>query len=138
MIDWNEAFAKKANRRLARERVGWLVTVGADLAPQPRPVWFLWDGGTVLLYSQARARKVAHIALHPKVAFHLNTDEEGGKVAVLLGEALADPAAPPADKLPAYLRKYRQGIRGLEMTPEEFAKEYSVAIRIRPDSLRGW
>ncbi len=138
MIDWNEKFAKKVNRRLVKERVAWLVTVGADLTPQPRPVWFLWDGGTILIYSQAKARKIAHIAGHPKVAFHLNTDEDGSHVAVLLGEAAADPKTPPADKMPAYLKKYRKGIRELEMTPEEFAREYSVSIRIKPLSLRGW
>jgi PPOX class probable F420-dependent enzyme len=138
MIDWNEKFAKKVNRRLAKERVGWFVTVGADLNPQPRPVWFVWDGETILVYSQAKARKVSHIAGHPKVAFHLNTDEDGSHVAVLLGEAAADSKTPPADKMPAYLKKYRKGIRELEMTPEEFAREYSVPIRIRLLSLRGW
>jgi PPOX class probable F420-dependent enzyme len=138
MIDWSEKFARKAGKRLAKERVGWLVTVGSDLTPQPRPVWFLWDGETILVYSQAKARKVAHIAAHPKVAFHLNTDEDGSHVAVLIGEAAADPKIPPAHKLPAYLRKYRKGIRELELTPEDFARDYSVAIRIRPTSLRGW
>jgi PPOX class probable F420-dependent enzyme len=138
MIDWNEKFARKASRRLAREKVGWFVTVGADLNPQPRPVWFLWDGETILLYSQAKARKVAHITAHPKVAFHLNTDEEGSHVAVILGEAAVDAGAPAADKNPAYLKKYRQGIRGLDMTPEEMAREYPLAIRINPLSLRGW
>jgi PPOX class probable F420-dependent enzyme len=138
MIDWDEKFARKVNRRLLKERVGWLVTVGADLSPQPRPVWFLWDGETILLYSQAKARKVAHIKLHPKVAFHLTTDEEGGRVAVLLGKAAADPATPPADSMPAYMKKYQTGIRGLGMTLEEFAREYPVAIRIKPESVRGW
>jgi PPOX class probable F420-dependent enzyme len=101
-------------------------------------VWFLWDGGTILVYSQAKARKVAHIAAHPKVAFHLNTDEEGSRVAVLLGEAAVDAGAPAADKMPAYLKKYRKGIRELEMTPEDFGRDYSVPIRIKPLSLRGW
>jgi len=138
MVDWNEKFARKASRRLAKERVGWFITVGADLTPQPRPVWFLWDGETILVYSQSKARKVAHIAGHPKVAFHLNTDAEGSHVMVIHGTAAADTAAPPADKMPAYLKKYRKGIRELEMKPEEFAKDYSVAIRIRPTGLRGW
>jgi PPOX class probable F420-dependent enzyme len=138
MIDWNEKFALKLAHRLEKERVGWFVTVGEDLNPQPRPVWFLWDGEFLLVFSQPKARKVSHIAAHPKVAFHLNTDEEGGHVAVLLGEAAVDPNSPPADEVPAYLRKYQKGIHDLHMTPEEFARDYSVAIRIRPVSLRGW
>ncbi len=138
MVDWNEKFARKAARRLEKERVGWFVTVGADQNPQPRPVWFLWDGETILVYSKPKARKIAHIKSHPKVAFHLNTDEEGSHVMVIHGVAEVDAGAPPADKMPAYLKKYRKGIRELEMKPEEFAKDYSVAIRIKPASLRGW
>jgi PPOX class probable F420-dependent enzyme len=138
MIDWNEKLARKVSRRLAKEHVGWLVTVGADLRPQPRPVWFAFDGDSIVLYSQAKARKIAHIGAHPKVAFHLNTDEEGGDVAVLLGAAAVDPHTPAADKNSVYLRKYRKGIRDLEMSPEEFAKDYSVPIRIQLRSLRGW
>jgi PPOX class probable F420-dependent enzyme len=138
MVDWNEKFASKVSRRLEKEHVGWFVTVGADLNPQPRPVWFYWDGESILVFSQARARKLAHIANHPKVSFHLNTDEEGSHVVVIHGEAAVDGDCPPVDKVAGYMRKYRKGIRGLEMTPEAFAREYSVAVRIRPSSLRGW
>ena len=138
MIDWNEKFARKVGRRLAKERVGWLVTVGSDLIPQPRPVWFLWDGETILLFSQAKARKIVHISKNPKVAFLLNTDEEGSHVVVLLGEAAVDPKSLPAYKVPAYIKKFRKGIADLDLTPEEFSREYPVAIRVKPASLRGW
>jgi PPOX class probable F420-dependent enzyme len=138
MIDWNEKFARKVSRRLAKERVGWLVTVGSEMIPQPRPVWFLWDGETILLFSQAKARKIAHLSKNPKVAFLLNTDEDGDHVVVLLGEAAVDPACAPAHKVPAYMKKYRTGIKSLEMKPEEFSRDYSVAIRVKPGSLRGW
>lgn len=138
MIDWNEKFARKVSRRLAKERVGWLITVGSEMIPQPRPVWFLWDGETILLFSQAGARKIAHLSKNPKVAFHLNTDEDGDHVIVLLGEAAVDPACAPAHKVPAYMKKYRTGIKSLEMKPEEFSRDYSVAIRVKPSSLRGW
>jgi PPOX class probable F420-dependent enzyme len=138
MIDWTEKFARKVSRRLTKEHVGWLVTVGSDLTPQPRPVWFLWDGKTILVFSKPDARKVHHIAAHPKVSFALNTDPEGSEVTVLTGTAAVDPDAPPAHKIPAYVRKYRKGIADLEMKPEEMAREYSTAIRITPETMRGW
>jgi len=138
MIDWTEKFARKAARRLAKERVGWFVTVGSDLVPQPRPVWFLFDGRTILIYSKPDARKIRHIAEHPNVSFFLNTDKEGDEVTVFIGKAAVDPAAPHANKMPAYLRRYRMGIAGLGKTPEKMALEYSTAIRIAPESLRGW
>lgn len=138
MIDWTEKFARKVSRRLSKERVGWFVTVGSDLTPQPRPVWFLWDGESILVFSQPRARKIAHLTANPKVSFHLNTDEEGSHVVVIAGEAAVDPNSPPVNKVPAYLKKYRKGIVALEMTAEDFGREYSVAIRMTPRSLRGW
>ncbi len=138
MIDWQDKFARKAARRLAREKVAWFITVGSDLVPQPRPVWFLWDGATILLYSKPEARKVRHVARNPRVSFALNTDSDGDEVTVLTGTAALDPSAPPAHKQPAYLRKYRKGIAALGMTPEAMAREYSAAIRITPGTLRGW
>ncbi|MGI9252887.1 MAG: pyridoxamine 5'-phosphate oxidase family protein, partial [Thermomicrobiales bacterium] len=40
------AFAARVVRHLEHDQVAWLVTVDADGAPQPSPVWFLWDGAT--------------------------------------------------------------------------------------------
>jgi PPOX class probable F420-dependent enzyme len=138
MIDWDDTFARKAVRRLAHERVGWLITVGADQTPQPRPVWFLWEDGTILVYSKPDARKVSHIAANPKVSFILNTDKDGDEVTVFTGLAAIDPAAPQAHKNSAYLRRYRKGIANLGLKPEAMAGEYATAIRITPLALRGW
>ena len=109
----------------------WLTTVDLNLTPQPRPVWFIWENDSVLIFSQAKAHKVAHIKKNPKVALHFNTDETGDKhVIVFTGEASIDANCPPADQVDAYFEKYKQGISDLDMTPEEFSNEYSVALRI--------
>ena len=128
-------------RRLKEEYFVWLTTVGSDLSPQPRPVWFIWEAarGSFLIYSQPHAHKVHHIAEHPNVALHFNTDASGDNdVLVFIGRAEIDPDAPPAHKVRAYMNKYREGVAGLKMTPEEMAREYSVAIRVTPTSVRGW
>ncbi|MBN2084390.1 MAG: hypothetical protein JW748_04135 [Anaerolineales bacterium] len=101
-------------------------------------MWFVREGDTTLVCGRPGARTVAHFAAHPKVAFHLNTDKEGGSVTVLVREAAADPNFPPAPKMPAHLKKCRKGIRELKMTPEDFVKNYSAEIRINPLGLRGW
>lgn len=130
---------KKAGRLIKREYIIWLTTVDANLVPQPRPVWFVWDRDSFLVFSQPQAHKVAHLKRHPAVSLHFNTDESGDKdVVVYIGNAVLDPAIPAAHKVPAYLKKYRKGIRNLGMTPEQFSREYSVAIRIKPAGLRGW
>jgi PPOX class probable F420-dependent enzyme len=139
MIDFTTEFGQRVLRRLENEYFVWFTTVGADLTPQPRPVWFAWEGESFLIYSQPGARKVAHIRQHPNVALHFNSDARADEnVTVILGRAEFDPGAPPAHEAPAYFEKYAGGITGLGMTPEEFSRDYSLAIRVQPARLRGW
>jgi len=139
MIDLATKLGRKAKRHLKQQYIVWLTTVGADLSPQPRPVWFIWDGASFLIFSQPHAHKVRHVTAHPQVALHFNTDETGDTdVVIFVGTAVIDTTAPPAHKVRAYLTKYRAGIEALGMTPEQFSAEYSVAIRVTPTTLRGW
>jgi len=139
MIDLSSDFGRAVRQHLENEYVIWLTTVDSELTPQPRPVWFIWEDDSFLIFSQAKAHKVAHIKKHPKVALHFNTDESGDKhVMVFSGEAFIETSNPPAHKVPAYFEKYKYGIAGLEMTPQGFSDEYSVAIRIRATGIRGW
>ncbi len=139
MIDLTTKLGRKAKRHLRQEYIVWLITAGIDLTPQPRPVWFIWDGATFLIFSQAHAYKVQHIATHPRVSLHFNTDATGDQdVIIFTGNAVIDFNAPPAHKVPAYLRKYRASIKALGMTLQQFSAEYSVAIRVTPTALRGW
>ncbi|HZM91753.1 MAG TPA: pyridoxamine 5'-phosphate oxidase family protein, partial [Blastocatellia bacterium] len=47
MLDFSSRFGRHANRRLRQEKIIWLTTVDSKNTPQPRPVWFHWDGQTV-------------------------------------------------------------------------------------------
>ena len=139
MVDFKSNFGRAIKQHLANQYVIWLTTVDSKLTPQPRPVWFIWENDSFLIFSQAHAQKVKHILKHPRVALHFNTDETGDKqVIVFTGEASIDAASPAAHESPLYLRKYKAGIADLEMTPEEFSREYSVAIKINPTEVRGW
>ena len=137
-LDFSTDFGKHARERLEREQIGWLVTVGGDGTPQPSPVWFLWDGATFLIYSQPNTPKIRNIQRQPRVALHLNSDEHGGDVVILTGDATVAPGAALADVPPAYLEKYRAGIASINHTPESMIAAYSTAIRIRPTALRGF
>lgn len=124
--------------RLARELIAWFTTVRADGQPQPVPVWFLWEDGQFLIFSRPRAQKLRNIRANPKVALHFNSDERGDSVVRFEGEAEIVPDGRPATAFPAMIEKYREGIRSLGMTPESFAAEYSVQIRVRPTRLMHW
>jgi PPOX class probable F420-dependent enzyme len=139
MVDLSSKFGRAVKRHLKNDYVIWLTTVDSNLAPQPRPVWFIWEEDSFLVFSQAKAYKVKHITKNPKVALHFNTDETGEEhVIVFVGNASINANCPPPHKVPAYFKKYRSGIADLNMTPEEFSREYSTAIRIKPAEVRGW
>ena len=136
MIDLTTEFGQKVKQHLENEYFIWFTTVGTDLTPQPRPVWFIWEDDSFLIFSRPDAHKVAHLKVHPNVALHFNTDDKADEdVIVLLGVAEIDPDLPPAHEFLVYLKKYKTGIEELNMT---FSQEYSVAIRIKPTKVRGW
>jgi PPOX class probable F420-dependent enzyme len=136
-LDTTTEFGARAARRLRDELIGWLVTVGTDQTPQPVPVWFLWDGQTCLLYSQPDTGKLRNLARNPRVALHLDGDGRGGDIVILTGEARVVTDVPPANQVPAYVEKYRQGMTRIGLTPDTFAQTYSVALRITPTRLHG-
>ncbi len=136
-IDTTSDFGKRAAGRLRDELIYWLVTVGPDGTPEPSPVWALWDGETFLIYSRPETPKLRNVAARPRVALHLDGDGRGGDIVIVTGDARLAPDAPPADRVPEYVAKYREGLRRINMTPESFARAYSVALRVTPSRLRG-
>ncbi len=137
MIDWNSDLGQRALERIQNEQVIWLTTISASEFPQPRPVWFVWDGSSFLIYSTPQAKKLKHIAHSPNVTLHFNTNADGEDIQVFLGKAEVDLHAPASDKNPAYSQKYHQGILSLGISEEKYAEIFRVAIRITPQRLRG-
>jgi PPOX class probable F420-dependent enzyme len=140
MIDFKSKLGRKALRHLKGEYFVWLTTVDSNGTPQPRPVWFVLEGDSLLLYSQPGAFKLKHILNNPNVSVHFNTPDAKGEedVIVFTGAAKIDTKAEPVNKNSIYMRKYREGIKGLNSTPQQFTEAYSTAVRIQLTSLRGW
>jgi PPOX class probable F420-dependent enzyme len=123
--------SKHVVTRLKRELVIWLATAGRDGHPHVVPVWFWWDGKSILIYA-IPGQKVRDIQSNPTVALHLNTDPVGEDVVRIDGTAKIDTRQPPAYKVPAYVRKYREQIKGFDWTPKVFSDQYHFAIRVKP------
>jgi PPOX class probable F420-dependent enzyme len=136
-IDTSTPFGQRVERRLREETIVWLTTVRADGTPEPSPVWFWWDGSTVLIYSRPNTPKLRHIAANQKVSLNFDGDGGGGDIVVMTGVAETAPDAPPSNRHAEYGRKYAERIRGIGMTADSFAGAYSVAIRVVPTRLRG-
>jgi len=137
MLDAKSEFGQRAARRLREDVLAWLTTVDRRGTPQPIPVWFLWDGGTsILVYSRPNTAKLRSIEGSPRVSLHLDGNGHGGDIVVCVGEARV-PDDPPADEIPDYVEKYALLIERNRWTPESFAADYSVPLRITISRIRG-
>ncbi len=122
---------KHAQSRLKKDLAIWLATSGRDGRPHAVPVWFWWDGESFLIYS-VPGQKVRDIEANSNVNLHLNTNPEGEDVVRVDGTAKVVAGHAPAYKMPAYVRKYRELMKGYDWTPRAFSVLYHVAIRVRP------
>lgn len=124
--------------RLRDESIGWLVTVDDRGIAQPNPVWFLWDGTSILVYNLAQARRLHHIRRRPAVTFHLDSHGRDGDAVVFVGTARVVTGEPPADEHPAFREKYDERMdmtwrSGRERSPWRCAssRRRSVAFTTR-------
>jgi PPOX class probable F420-dependent enzyme len=127
-----------ALERLRSDMIGWLTTVTPAGQPQTFPIWFLWDEGEALIYSDRRAKRLENLRTNPRVTLHLGDDGRGGDVVVLEGEARVDDAQPQIPDNRAYLAKYGEWIVEQLGSPEEMATIYNVPLRIRPTRGRAF
>ncbi len=135
MIDLTTELGVQAAKRLKEDYIIWLTTTSPDGTPQPNPVWFYWDGKSLLIYSQPAAHKVGNIARSPKVSVNFQANDEGVDFIVLTGDASIDKKPPEHDS--RYIEKYREHIPKIGLTPESLAASYSTLIRVTPAKLRG-
>jgi PPOX class probable F420-dependent enzyme len=136
-LDEADPQAKTAIERLQDERAGWLTTVASDGTPQSSPIWFIWNDGDLYLYSR-RSPRVANVRQNPRVSFNLDGNRMGGRVVVLEGTAIIDEQAPPVHENEQYLEKYGPVMAERDWSPEWFAENYPVFIRVLPTRFRYW
>jgi PPOX class probable F420-dependent enzyme len=138
VLDETTAFGRRAARRLREDIIGWLTTVTPDGAPRPIPIWFLWNGDrSILLYSRPEKRKLANLAANPRVSLNLDSDGVDADIVICWGEAHVS-NDPPANEVPAYVEKYAERIAALGWTPDGFAADFSVPLRIDLSRIHGW
>ena len=138
--DTTTPFGRRVAQRLRDERIIWLTAIDTTGTPQPNPVWFLWDGETILVFNQTSAKRLQHIARNPRVALNFNTTADGGSdLVIITGEATLNPNEKLAHEIPEYVAKYQQRIDDENFgTIENMARLYPVALRIRPTKVRGF
>jgi PPOX class probable F420-dependent enzyme len=136
MIDTSTEAGARAMERLHAELIAWLTTVTPDGRPQSSPIWFLWEDGEIMLASLATTPRVRNVRANPHIALNLNSNEEGGDIVTLEGEArIVEHELPPATET-AYRAKYLDKIHEYGWTWESFRRDYPVVVRIAITRVR--
>jgi len=138
MLDVTTEWGKHAEQRLQSNIIAWLTTVGGDGRPYTVPVGFLWEGQTLLIFSQPKKQKLRNIRKNPRVTLALDETEGGNDVVIVEGtaELIDDPQI--SVEMPVYVEKYGTLIQSIGWTPESMASDYSQAIRVTPTKFRGF
>jgi PPOX class probable F420-dependent enzyme len=135
ILDPSTKDGARALERFATEKIGWLTTVNPDGQPQSSPLWFIWTGDEIFVYSHKTAPRNRNIANNPRVAFNLHANAGGGDVVSMEGTARIDPDGPLCSQHPAYLAKYGAALEG-SGGPGFMDRDYPVVIRITPTRWR--
>jgi PPOX class probable F420-dependent enzyme len=138
MLDVTTEWGKHVEQRLQSNIIAWLTTVGGDGRPYTVPVGFVWEGQTLLIFSQPKKQKLRNIRKNPRVTLALDETEQGNDVVIVEGiaELIDDPQI--SVEMPAYVEKYGALVQSRGWTPESMAAEYSQAIRVTPTKFRSW
>lgn len=137
-IDFTTELGKRALNQLENDVVIWLTTVTPGGMPQPNPVWFIWDGESVIIWVQPGSARLRNFETNRQVSLHFAGDPYAHHVTVLTGEAEIDESLGALNENPTHLAKYEEAWKQLGTTPDEAAHAYSVPLRIRPTKLRGF
>lgn len=131
MLDLSNKQDAHIDQRLRENIIVWLSSVRPDGRPHTAAVWFLWDGSSILIFSQQN-QKVRNLRQNPQVSLALDNTNDGDDVITIEGtaELLDNPAITTA--LAPYAEKYGELMKDLGWTAEQMSKSYSQAIRITP------
>jgi len=135
-LDPSTKVGAHALERLETETMGWVTTVTPEGQPQSQPIWFLWTGDEVFLYSHKNAKRNRNIEADPRVSFNLNTDPGGDDVVAMEGTARFDLDGPLCSQYPAYFAKYAHKLEEYGWAPDYMDREYPFIIRITPTRWR--
>jgi PPOX class probable F420-dependent enzyme len=125
---------------LASARTAVLVTIGPDGAPDPVGMWFVMDGGDVVMRTYAKSQKVINIERDPRVSVLI---EDGDTYSTLRGVQLTGRmelsrnVEDVLDVVAALAAKY-EDVTGLDRASmQDYARKQAV-LRLRAETVVSW
>ncbi|MFJ5265437.1 pyridoxamine 5'-phosphate oxidase family protein [Streptomyces sp. NPDC088387] len=133
--------AEELDGFLADERTCRVATVSADGTPHLSPLWFVWDGASLWLYSITRSKRWAELRRDPRVAVVVDTGHEYDELrgVELTGTVEFVGEAPrtgePVRELTGVERLFAAKYFGIDELPHDGRHAW---MRLTPDVVRSW
>lgn len=140
-IDTSDPKQRAADNKLRQQQISWFTTIRPDGRPHSVPVWFLWDGSKVHIFSEPKTVKIRNLHHSSAVTLTLETGDTGGGVVIIDGTAEIsdrDTASWLGTIGSAYEAKYRDGLKGLGQSMDQMAAQYNRAIIVTPTRFHIW
>ncbi|MCL6738127.1 pyridoxamine 5'-phosphate oxidase family protein [Streptomyces neyagawaensis] len=126
---------------LGAQRTCRVATVSADGAPHISPLWFVWDGTSLWLYSITRSKRWSELRRDPRVAVVVDAGEDYGELrgvelsgtVEVVGEVprTGEPLAELAEVERLFARKNF----GIDDMPHDGRHAW---LRLTPDAITSW
>ena len=127
-----------ADAALRDDPVVWLSSVQRDGRPHLVPLWFHWDGETIVAFSKPHARKVDNLRDQPRVMLAVGTPGPDFEVELIEATAVL-PDRPATEVIPeGFGAKYRELMRRAGLSVQRYAEVYSQPIVLRPTRFLGY
>lgn len=123
--------------RLRTAPIAWLGSTRANGQPHLAPVWFFWDGETILVFTTVGSQKVRNLRDTPRATLALE-GTTGGDVVIVEGQAelLAEPSAQVDAQ--GYFAKYESMMPAWGLTPQTLVARFDQPMRVRPTRVISW
>ena len=118
---------------LEREPVVWLSTTRPDGGPHVVPLWFLWDGQSIVAFSKPDAQKVHNLRTNPRAMVAVGRADASFDVELI--DAVADLRDTPASLPEGFVTKYASLAAQAGIAFSAFADVYSQEIVDPPTAL---
>ncbi len=132
MLDLNNPKDVHVDERLKSAQIMWISTVRNDGQPKMAPVWFFWEEGRILIFSEPKTQKIKNLQRNNKVTLSLDSTNDGADVVIIEGEAELKQEAINGSLLQKYAQKYAGGLKGIGLTQDQMVQQYSVQIWVTP------
>jgi PPOX class probable F420-dependent enzyme len=132
MLDPTDPKNAHVEERLRNDPIIWLSSVRPDGRPHIVPVSFLWDGKSILIFSQPHSQKIRNIRHNPNVMLALDDTKGGDDVVMFEGKAELLNETTANTPTAAYATKYDSMLRSMGWDVATMAADYSQPIRITP------